>query len=116
ANQNLFAFEAYRLDDLRQKLTCSADERSRLQIFIGSRSFADKHQSSLAVALGMHNVCSLLMKRAPHTISYAGPDLFKRLLRLRERGRGGSKISKQSISRRAHIPSRGYCRRDFSRK
>ena len=77
-DQHFFAFQTDGFDDLGEQLSGAADEWPCLGVFIGARSFADKHQSRFAITFGVDHVCAFEMQRATSAVADFGVDLFER--------------------------------------
>src|SRR5688572_9526262 len=77
ANQHFFTFQTDSFDDLSKQLARPPDERPCLHVFVRARSFADKHQPGLAVALGVDHVRALEMKRTASAVANFRVNLFE---------------------------------------
>jgi hypothetical protein len=76
-------------DHLRQQLAGTADERKTLLVFIGARSFADKHEWRLLIAGSEDNRIAPFAEPAAAAIADIEPDLIERVIVRRQTGQWG---------------------------
>src|SRR5580765_4655349 len=62
---DLFALQAHRLDHVVQQLSGAANERLSLHVFVGSWTFADKHELGIGIAHAKDDLLTSLLVQLP---------------------------------------------------